>query len=109
MTQILTINSGKGIEVLPFGFHAGMYIAVQSYFHIRVAEYFAEAFRIHPSGDAVCGKGMAQDMEIFLFYTCFLQITTESVLVSPWLHRIISADYISSTPIIGTEQAYDFA
>ncbi len=52
--------------MLPLGINRRMDIAVQRDLHIRMPQYFAQAFNIHAASDAVCGKRMPQRVEILV-------------------------------------------
>ena len=52
----------------PFGFNGWVYIAVQGNLYIRMPQYLAQALHICPVINAIRGKGMAKDMEIFFVY-----------------------------------------
>ncbi len=59
-----------------------------------MAQEFTQAFYVGPTLNAIRCKSMAQDMEIFLRQSCFLQQLLEMVLQGSRFHWLFAAEYI---------------
>ncbi len=63
-----------------------MDVFVQGNLHIGMPQNFAETFDIHSAVNAVCGKGMPQNMEIVIRGIDLFEILLKMILISPRFH-----------------------
>lgn len=105
LTRYLTIGRRERVQTAALYLHSRMHISVQGDTDIGMSQKLADTLDIRSAVDAVCCKGMTQDVEMGIPDFCRTQIGAEPVLIGSGIHTVLSIEHIKT---FLTERKHDF-